>query len=496
MRKIDLFFNLKWAGAFFRQFRMSFLFILLIMYSACNTWDLELQSIPEVDTRGFEANQNPSKGKVYGEIKGLLEDDFVNNYGHVWSLANHPPPSVENNIGQSLSGKKGNGSFQSELNELTPGKTYFYRAYIIYGEEIIYGKETLSFATEPLSPVFTIDSISNQPGEFKIKVFTTISNLPIGISLDFFGITWGKDNLPEITSAPVVSEQGILLFEPFFQFETEILLPQEDVFLRPFLVATEIPYYGNSFYYQHHNVWIQRADFGGGKRYSAIGFSIGQKGYICMGKDGDQDPTKDFWEYDPLTDNWTQKADFGGGKRYSPIGFSIEQKGYIGMGSDTLFQKKSDFWEYDPLTDSWAQKANFGGVGRGGAIAFSIGQKGYVGTGWNGGYTQDFWEYNPQTNTWARRADFGGGRRSSAVGFSIGQKGYVGTGAGSIGTSKTFWEYDPLTDTWTQKTDFGGLNRSASFGFSIGQKGYIGGGNLGDGSQINAAEDFWEYTPE
>src|SRR6266487_1394978 len=91
-------------------------------------------------------------------------------------------------------------------------------------------------------------------------------------------------------------------------------------------------------------------------------------------------------------DTWTQKADFGGGLRASATGFSIGSKGYIGTGSDSGFVFQKDFWEYDPATNAWTQKADFGGTGRILAVGFSIGSKGYIGTG---SLTKDFWEYSP-----------------------------------------------------------------------------------------------------
>jgi len=92
---------------------------------------------------------------------------------------------------------------------------------------------------------------------------------------------------------------------------------------------------------------------------------------------------------------WTQKADFGGGERIGAVGFSIGTKGYIGTGHDgTIYH--NDFWEYDPTTNSWTQKANFGGSIRAGATGFSIGSKGYIGLGSDtSGHTKDFWEYDP-----------------------------------------------------------------------------------------------------
>ena len=76
---------------------------------------------------------------------------------------------------------------------------------------------------------------------------------------------------------------------------------------------------------------------------------------------------------------WTPKADFGGTGRWGAVGFSIGNKGYIGTGWDN--GPHQDFWEYNPSTDAWTQKANFGGTARYGAVGFSIGNKGYIGTG-------------------------------------------------------------------------------------------------------------------
>jgi N-acetylneuraminic acid mutarotase len=99
----------------------------------------------------------------------------------------------------------------------------------------------------------------------------------------------------------------------------------------------------------------------------------------------------DFWEYDPDADSWTQKADFGGAERSSAVGFSIGSKGYLGTGFATDGNKR-DFWEYDPVANTWTQKANFGGTKRTLAVGFSIGTKGYIGLGNDSSfnYTKDF----------------------------------------------------------------------------------------------------------
>lgn len=107
---------------------------------------------------------------------------------------------------------------------------------------------------------------------------------------------------------------------------------------------------------------------------------------------------------------WTQKADMTStilAGRYMAVGFSIGNKGYVGTGQLPLCGPLSDFWEYDPGTDTWDQKANYkgfgfcAGYGTWNAVGFSIGSKGYIGTGectwWPSNYAvmKDFWEYDP-----------------------------------------------------------------------------------------------------
>lgn len=242
---------------------------------------------------------------------------------------------------------------------------------------------------------------------------------------------------------------------------------------------------------QTPNTWTQKADFGGGLRYHAIGFSIGSKGYIGTGLDPF---SKSFWEWDQSTDTWSQKADFGGTATQAPVGFSIGSKGYVGTGYDEVVGYKKDFWEWDQATNIWTRKTDFGGTARAFSIGFSIGTKGYIGTGSaTDGYKNDFWEWDQATDMWTQKTDFGGTGRYGATGFSIGTLGYIGTGddAGGSGRKKDFWEYNPSLNIWSQKADFGGGIRVFPVGFSIGNKGYIGTGSEEPGSP--GTKDFWEW---
>lgn len=241
--------------------------------------------------------------------------------------------------------------------------------------------------------------------------------------------------------------------------------------------------------------WTQKADFGGTSRKFAVGFSIGNKGYIGTGNDGDSLRT-DFWEWDQSTNVWTQKANFIGTAREHATCFSIGNKGYVGTGYSGI--NLQDFWEWNQSTNIWTQKSNFPAAGRYHVTSFSIGNYGYFGLGFTnppGSFYKDFWEYNSTTDVWTQIADFGGSARYGAAGFSIASKGYVGSGYDGIdsitGVTNDFWEYDSNTNIWIQKSNFGGVVREHARGFSIGNKGYIG---LGIRGAIYL-QDFWEYDP-
>jgi N-acetylneuraminic acid mutarotase len=256
----------------------------------------------------------------------------------------------------------------------------------------------------------------------------------------------------------------------------------------------------NNDFYQYDTAsdsWSANIGFPGVIRVNAVGFSIGNKGYIGTGEINQDIPNPplsrgsllDFYEFDPSGFVWTKKANLGGGTRFGAVGFSIGGKGYLGTGGDLA--NKNDFWEYDTSTNAWSQKADLPAMGRVFATGFSIGNKGYIGGGFNGGvesaigWLNDFWEYDPDLNSWNQKAFIPGLSRQNAAGFSIGNKGYVGTGIYRAAELSDFWEYDPATNLWTRKADFGGGVASNASGFSIGSKGYMCGGESTIG--------FWEY---
>ena len=244
------------------------------------------------------------------------------------------------------------------------------------------------------------------------------------------------------------------------------------------------------------DVWTQIASFpGASNRFFGINFSVGGKGYVGLGNNSNM--LNDIWQYDPISNSWTQMGNFPPGGRTAALGFSVGNKGYVfsGYNNSTEF---NDLWEYDPTNDTWTQKTSFPGVGREFCVGFGIGNKGYAGFGESqGNSVSGFAEFDPVTNTWTTKSSCCPWSTYDHVTFSAGCFGYFGTGqfvTGGGGLLQDFYQYDPSADTWTQEANFGGVGREAAFGFGIGGYAYIGGGQAccGTGGMVT---DFWQYTP-
>lgn len=244
------------------------------------------------------------------------------------------------------------------------------------------------------------------------------------------------------------------------------------------------------------NAWSQKADYLGGICYHAAGFAINDIGYVGTGRISPNGSTlvKDFFKYDPATNSWEQLTDFPGTGRRGAVGFAIGEYGYVGTGSSS-----EDMYRYHPPTDTWVQIANVPGGARMSAIGFSLEGHGYVGTGYryNQGWSStDFYKYDPATDSWTQIDDVGidplnGPRpRMESTGFGLNGKGYVITGVTiSSGTNyKDFWEYDPNTDLWTEIEEFPGTARRYMSATTLNGFAYVGLGTNGTNFK-----DFWRY---
>ncbi len=96
---------------------------------------------------------------------------------------------------------------------------------------------------------------------------------------------------------------------------------------------------------QTTGIWTERTNFTDTalKRSYGVGFAINGKGYFAGSNAG----IKSVYEYDPGTDTWTARADFGGVTRGYAVGWSIGNQGYLLTGANGPFLY-DDIWSFTP----------------------------------------------------------------------------------------------------------------------------------------------------
>ncbi len=75
-----------------------------------------------------------------------------------------------------------------------------------------------------------------------------------------------------------------------------------------------------------------------------VGFTINGKGYLAT---GGMTTGIEVWEYDPATDLWSEKSNFEGSTRSDAVGFAIGSRGYVTMGKSSAYYF-DDIWGFDP----------------------------------------------------------------------------------------------------------------------------------------------------
>lgn len=110
-------------------------------------------------------------------------------------------------------------------------------------------------------------------------------------------------------------------------------------------------------------------------RKGAVAFTLNGRGYFGLGYDENGNFLKDWWEFRPnvldaTKGTWTKKADFPGLARANAVGFAIGDQGYVGTGDNILGDMESDpptytgeffedFYRYDPFNNRWFQMRDY-----------------------------------------------------------------------------------------------------------------------------------------
>lgn len=100
-------------------------------------------------------------------------------------------------------------------------------------------------------------------------------------------------------------------------------------------------------YFPATNAWTEIAPLPVTKA-AAVAFGLQNSGYVGTG--GTENAESDFYQYDRVANTWSQVANFAGGERVNAVGFSIGARGYVGTGymPSAFPEDQKDFWEYQP----------------------------------------------------------------------------------------------------------------------------------------------------
>lgn len=83
-------------------------------------------------------------------------------------------------------------------------------------------------------------------------------------------------------------------------------------------------------------------------RINGVGLSFNGKGYVVGGSTSSL--LQNVWEYNPATDLWTERTSFEGSERTEAVGFGIGQYGYVTTGRNSSYYF-DDIWRFDPTAD-------------------------------------------------------------------------------------------------------------------------------------------------
>ena len=176
--------------------------------------------------------------------------------------------------------------------------------------------------------------------------------------------------------------------------------------------------------------------------------AVGDKVFVGLGGAATGN-LKDWWEYDITRNSWSQKPDFPGVRRHHPYYFAIDSLVYVGFGHGQGIFK--DFYCYNPRTEQWKQISDLPSEGRVAGQQFSHGGKGYVISGQGEDHRNldsgEFWMYDAELDTWESRPAHPGTGRWAPGTFVIKDKLYFVSGYTTV-NMKDMWVYDlPSTST-------------------------------------------------
>lgn len=207
--------------------------LLLLLTTAISCLEEEPSTLPTVTTaeiKGITKISALAGGNVTAD-----GNEEITSRGVVWSTAPNPDITVTTKSDEGT----GIGSFVSELEGLTPGTSYYVRAYAANVVGIAYG-EVAVFETKPLNPPKVE---TNEAADVTFQSATLSGKITDGGDAEVTdrGLVYGTSQMPTINNTKISLGSGV----GEFSAELTDLEPATKYFVRAYGVNTDGTSYGN-----------------------------------------------------------------------------------------------------------------------------------------------------------------------------------------------------------------------------------------------------------
>lgn len=188
-----------------------------------------------------EAKAGETVATVWGTLtaKG---SSAISEYGICWNTAANPTTSNSKKayMGNVTSFPK---QFDAYMENLKPGTTYHFRAYVIMGGVTTYG-DNKSFKTSVSEPRVTTGDIFSITGRGTVMTGTVNSKGSFDISE--IGIVYGETQTPTTANTKVSKSGSGITYPHNFEFSVQGFSGTGAIYYRAYVISNGVTYYGDA----------------------------------------------------------------------------------------------------------------------------------------------------------------------------------------------------------------------------------------------------------
>lgn len=188
------------------------------------------------------------------------------------------------------------------------------------------------------------------------------------------------------------------------------------------------------------------------QRASAAVATYDNKAFIYGGRAKTHSEIKgDFWQYDPQKDSWTKLKQPPLKARTGAVAIATDSLIYIGLGFNGQVYNDSsylrDWWQYNPLTEEWKQLQDYPTNKTAAPSAFLHNGDIYIAFGFYDSFAHELYRYNILNNNWTKVTESIYNYLAETVATSINGKSFAGTNG--------YWnEFNHFTQKWERRNGF------------------------------------------